>query len=227
MKLHPFAYLGLLALLTYGCGSSDNPATPGGSAGAGGGDSGAMASGGSSGSSGSSGSAGASGASGSAGKAGAAGTTGDASATPGGSGTVSGTVNGVSFSKILTAWWIGKPSAGGAPTQIYVSDVALKCSDITAAGWDHLLGTGQLIELDLADSAPKKYVIGTDLDASYVKDPYNPSATAGSVTITKTNAGKNIVGSYDLTFASSAGDAGGDQVTGTFDAAYCADGVEP
>jgi hypothetical protein len=144
-----------------------------------------------------------------------------------GSGTVSGTVNGVPFTKIASAWWIGKPGAGSAPTQIYLSDAALACADITTPGWDKLLGTKQLMEFDLADSAPKKYVIRTDLDASYVREPYNPGAQSGSVTITATNAGKNIVGSYDLTFATAAGDGGGDDVKGTFDAAYCADGVEP
>lgn len=225
MKLDPLAFIGFFAAVAAGCGSSDAlSSTTNGKGGADGGPGGA---------SGSSGSAGA--ATAGAGGAGTAGSGGSAASPDGaapktGSGTVTGTVNGVAFTMIASAWWIGKPGAGSAPTQIYLSNATLACSDITAPGWDHLLGNDQLMELDLADSAPKKYSVGTDMDASYVKEPYNPSAQAGSVTITTTNTGKNIVGTYDLTFATGSGDgsvAAGDNVKGTFDAAYCADGVEP
>jgi hypothetical protein len=137
-----------------------------------------------------------------------------------GTGTVNGSVMGNPFTTIATSWWIGKPGMGSAPTQIYLSDATIACSDLATAGWDKLLGTKQLMELDLAGEAPKKYEIGVDMDASYVREPYNPSAEAGSVTISASTAGKNIVGSYDLTFA-------GDNVKGTFDATFCAEGVEP
>jgi hypothetical protein len=142
------------------------------------------------------------------------------SARPMGSGTVSGTVQGVPFTSIASAWWIGKPATGSAPTQVYVSDAPLTCSDLATAGWDKLLGDKQLLEIYLAGEAPKEYEVLVDMDAAYLKEPYNPSAEAGSVTITASSAGKNIVGSYDLTFA-------GDNVKGTFDAGFCADGVEP
>jgi len=133
---------------------------------------------------------------------------------------VNGTFTGNPFTTIKSAWWIGKPATGSAPTQIYLSDATLACADLATAGWDKLLGTDQLMEFDLAGEAPKKYEINVDMDASYVREPYNPSAEAGSVTITASTSGKNIVGTYDLTFA-------GDNVKGTFDAAYCAEGVEP
>lgn len=143
-----------------------------------------------------------------------------ASGSSGSGSTVNGTVQGNPFTTIASAWWIGKPGAGSAPTQIYLSDATLACADLATEGWDKLLGAKQLMEFDLAGDAPKKYEIGVDLDASYVREPYNPSAEAGSVSITSATSGKNIVGTYDLTFA-------GDNVKGTFDAAFCAEGVEP
>ncbi len=133
---------------------------------------------------------------------------------------MTGTIQGNPFTTIASAWWIGKPAPGSAPTQIYLSDATLACADLATAGWDKLLGNKQLMEFDLAGEAQKKYEVGVEMDASYVREPYNPSAEAGSVTITAASSGKNIVGSYDLTFA-------GDNVKGTFDAAFCAEGVEP
>jgi hypothetical protein len=204
MKLNPFTFLSLFAVLNAGCGDSGSPSSPAGAAGVGGGSSGASGSGGAAGSAGSA-------ATGGAGAAGGPAT---------GTGTVNGSFMGNAFTTIASSWWIGKPATGSAPTQIYLSDATLACADLATAGWDKLLGTKQLMEFDLAGEAPKKYEILVDMDASYVREPYNPSAEAGSVTITDVTSGKNIVGSYDLTFA-------GDNVKGTFDAAFCAEGVEP
>jgi len=143
-------------------------------------------------------------------------------ASPTGPGTVSGTVMGVGFTIIASAWWIGKPGMGSPPTQVYLSDAALDCAALATPGWDKLLGDKQLLELGLTGSAPQSYRIGTDANAAYVGPGgnYNPSSDGGTITVTASNASKNIAGSFDLAFQA-------DAVKGTFDAAYCDAGVEP
>ena len=59
-----------------------------------------------------------------------------------------------------------------------------------------------------------------DAAVAYLQGFFNPSADAGTVTIGRINPSENIVGSFDAKFM-------GDALEGTFDAMYCADGVEP
>jgi hypothetical protein len=138
-----------------------------------------------------------------------------------GKGTISGTIKGHAFRTAASVFWIGKPDRGALPTQVYVSDAALDCEGVSGAGWDKLVGDNQILEIDLNGSSAMTYAIGSDADANYVGGSYNPSADDGGTIVVDTiETGKHIVGSFELAFASEA-------LTGTFDAPFCAEGVEP
>jgi hypothetical protein len=134
---------------------------------------------------------------------------------------ISGSVMGMSFTTVTTSYWIGKPSAGGAPTQIYLLDEKLPCQSISAPGWDKTIAAAtQVLEMGIAGPTVSTFHILMDADANYLGGPYNPSADGGTITITAVNPMQNIVGSFDLGFQ-------GTSLKGTFDASYCASGVEP
>jgi hypothetical protein len=155
---------------------------------------------------------------------GAAGSGGGAGAGGGGNlpgNSISGSVMGMSFTSVASSYWIGHPSAGGAPTQVYLSDERLACQALSAPGWDKTLAAStQLLEIGLAGPTPSTFHIGMDADANYLGGPFNPSADGGTVTTTIVNASQNIVGSFDIKFGAAA-------LAGTFDAAFCEAGVEP
>jgi hypothetical protein len=142
----------------------------------------------------------------------------------GGSGNVvNGTVVGRRFGAVAKAFWIGMPSPSSLPTQVFLLGSSLDCTAISTPLWDKTLGTGALLELGAAGMTPNTYQIPITADGSYLPDAsgaYNPTAESGTVSITAVNASKNIVGSYEVHF-------GSDVLTGTFDAVYCATGVEP
>jgi hypothetical protein len=134
---------------------------------------------------------------------------------------ISGTVMGMTFTTVASSYWLDHPSAAGAPTQIYLLDEKIPCQAISAPGWDKTLASNsQLLEIDLAGSMPSTFHIPTDVEANYVGGPYNPSADGGTVTIAAVNPSQNVTGSFDIQFGSTA-------LMGTFDASFCATGVEP
>jgi hypothetical protein len=136
---------------------------------------------------------------------------------------VTGTIAGNAFGPVASAYWIGMPGAGSLPTQVYLSGAQLACADIVAPLWDKTIGGKSLLELGTRGATPGSYAIGVDADASYLPNAtsaFNPSADSGTVTITEVHLSTNIVGAFQLHF-------GADALTGTFDATYCARGVEP
>jgi hypothetical protein len=134
---------------------------------------------------------------------------------------INGSVMGMNFVAAATSYWIGHPSAGGAQTQIYLADERLPCQAISAPGWDKTIGaSSQVLEMGLAAATVSTFTIRTDADANYLGGPYNPSADAGTVTVAVVHPSQNIAGSFDLHF-------GADTLSGTFDASFCATGVEP
>jgi hypothetical protein len=144
---------------------------------------------------------------------------GDAGNLPGNA--ISGSVMGMRFDVAATSYWIERPALGGAPTQLYLSDERLACQAISAPGWDKTLGmTSQVLEIGLSGTTVSTFHIRTDADANYLGGPYNPSADGGTVTIAEVHASQNVVGSFDIHF-------GADALSGTFDASFCATGVEP
>jgi hypothetical protein len=136
-----------------------------------------------------------------------------------GAGGVNGTIMGNGFAAVPSAHWIGTSPPG--ETRLFIFDTAVGCSAIMATGWDKgLSATAQVFEFAMAGTMARAYNIATDADANYLRGDVNPSADGGSITLTVVNAGRNVAGTFDLMFQS-------DHVTGTFDAAYCANGVEP
>jgi hypothetical protein len=136
-------------------------------------------------------------------------------------GTVSGTVHGTSWTTLSNAYWIGKNLPGGPAATVFLFEASVKCSDIVNVNWDKTAtGSRQILEISFLDQVPKTYQIMTDVIAAYLLGNYNPDAFTGTVSITAVNPMVNMTGSFDLGFL-------GDSLKGTFDAKYCADGVEP
>jgi hypothetical protein len=130
---------------------------------------------------------------------------------------------GKAFGAVAKAYWIGMPSPSSLSTQVYLLSGPLDCSALAVPLWDKGLGNGALLELGVKSMTPNTYHVGVDADASFLPDVsgvYNPTADGGTVTITAVHTSKNIVGSFEVHF-------GTDVFTGTFDAVYCAAGVEP
>jgi hypothetical protein len=133
---------------------------------------------------------------------------------------VTGSVQGRSFASVSTAYWIGNPSAGSLPTQVFLAEATLDCAAISVPLWDKTFGDQQLLELGVTASDARTYQIGTDAEANYLGGAINPTADSGTVTISSVHPSQSIAGSFVLSF-------GTDALTGSFDAAYCATGVEP
>jgi hypothetical protein len=141
-------------------------------------------------------------------------------------GTISGTVKMTSWTKVSTAYWIGKNAPGGPAVTIFLFEAPVACADIVNANWDKTAtGAHQILELSFTEQAARPFTVMTDVFAAYLLSDYNPDAFAGMVTLSAINATTNITGSFDLTF--SLPNAPVDRLMGTFDAKYCADGVEP
>jgi hypothetical protein len=139
----------------------------------------------------------------------------------GGPGTISGAVTGTSWTTLANAYWIGKPGLGSAPIIVFLFETPVMCSTITNFNWDKTaIGDSQLLEIAVKEVATKTFQIPVEAGVAYLKGFYNPDADMGTVTISQINPMQNIVGSFDAKFMT-------DSLTGTFDATYCADGVEP
>jgi hypothetical protein len=175
-----------------------------------------------------------SGGSGSGGRGGSGGgATGGVGGSPGTS--IIGMVNGKPFNSAMTALWIGMPDANTpAVTVVYLFEMPVQCSAITAAGWDATLGnTNQDIEMKAAGTTPGTYtVIGGNPTARAAGEavinhsflmatPMEEIAGAGStITLTALNSNRNATGSFQITCLSGS-------LQGTFDATWCAAGREP
>jgi hypothetical protein len=146
----------------------------------------------------------------------------DAASADGGD-VVTGTLMGAPFGAVTNAYWIGMPSAGSYPTQIFIAGGPLTCSAVSVALWDKALGNSPLLELGVNGTITNTYTIGTDADANYLPQAvgvFQATADSGTVTVSMVNTSTNVVGSFEAHFM-------GDTFKGTFDATYCATGVEP
>jgi len=134
---------------------------------------------------------------------------------------IDGTVMGMRFTTIAASFWVQNPSAGGAPTLLFLLDEKLGCSGISAPGWDKTIAAAtQVLEIGLAGPASTTFTILGDADANYLGGPYNPSADSGRVTVDVVKPSQELIGSFDVHF-------GADALSGTFDATFCSTGVEP
>ena len=100
-------------------------------------------------------------------------------------------------------------------------EVKIKAKPEEFLDWDKPLGDKQVLEVNFAEVSVKTYTINADVIANYLGANYNPEASSGTVTIGSVALRGRIAGSFDLQFP------GGDHLMGTFDAPYCATGMEP
>jgi hypothetical protein len=154
-------------------------------------------------------------------------------ATPAGSpGTISGTVSGHSYGTVSSAWWIGVPDAAGS-TVVYLFDKNVACSDLQAAGWDtRITNQTQVLELKIMSASPGTYSLSAvvpppaGMSGSYYTlsattgTPTETSLSTGTVTLTTRQPTTSATGSFQA--SATAG-----SLNGTFNASYCAGGVEP
>ena len=133
---------------------------------------------------------------------------------------VCGSVNGNAWNQVAAAYWIGMPSAGSAPVIVFLTEVPLRCQDISVVNWDKVIGNAQVLEIGLSAEATRAFQVPAEASESYLRGELNPEADSGLVTITAIQPAQNIVGSFQARYRT-------DQIQGTFDATYCASGVEP
>ncbi len=122
-----------------------------------------------------------------------------------------------------------------ASTVVYVFSSAIKCNEITQAGWDTTIANKtQILEIKAMGTKAAVYQpiikaprlpAGGEAQVNYTLSlttgtPMEAFSTGGSVTLTKVTAMTNVTGSFDLMFGANA-------LKGTFDASYCAAGREP
>ena len=143
---------------------------------------------------------------------------GSAGAAPG---TISGTVHGTKWTNLSNAYWIGKTSPGSPKVIVFLFEAPMDCATLKNVNWDKTaLGEKQLLEIGVLETMTGSFQIPKDASVAYLRGAYNPDADAGKVTIETIHPSKNLVGGFDVTFM-------GDALKGSFDAKYCADGVEP
>ena len=161
-----------------------------------------------------------------------------------GSGSVAGSVGGMPFTSVMSAYWIGTPDLP-TTTAIYLVGKQISCADIAASGWSHTIAAGTpIFEMIMASKTPVPghYTVSTatappvgSAEVQYVLAAparNETRATAGSIDLTSLTNGVGAVGMFDVQFGSGAdggdaGDAGANSLSGTFRAAYCAGGHEP
>jgi hypothetical protein len=134
--------------------------------------------------------------------------------------TVSGTLQGNSWTRVAAAYWIGKPSAPPPAAFVFLLEAPTSCAAISTPNWDKVIGNEQVLELELRQPAVATLQVPAQAGAAYLRGDYNPSAESGTVTVTGIAPGQSLAGSFDARFA-------GEALRGTFEATYCASGVEP
>lgn len=138
----------------------------------------------------------------------------------GGPNTVAGKIQGVSWDRVSAAYWIGMPSAPPPEAFLFLLESPTTCASISTANWDKIIGKEQVLEIEIRQPAVKALAVPGEAAAAYLRGEYNPSAEAGTVTVTGIEPGKSMAGSFDAVFA-------GERLKGTFQATWCASGVEP
>jgi hypothetical protein len=138
----------------------------------------------------------------------------------GGANSVSGMIQGNSWTQLASAYWIGMPSAPPPAAFIFLLETPTACAAISTPNWDKIIGNEQVLELEIRQPAVATLPVPAQAAAAYLRGDYNPSAESGTVTLTGITPGQSVTGSFDARFA-------GEALRGTFEAAYCASGVEP
>jgi hypothetical protein len=139
---------------------------------------------------------------------------------------------GMPFTTAPTSLWLGKPDSASTEV-IYVFSKPVDCATLGAPGWDTKIPMDtQVLEMKVFGTAPATFTVVKSANpatgqasvnytlSKMVGTPAETAITGGTVTVTSINATKDVVGSFALTLAA-------DSLNGSFDAVYCAGGVEP
>lgn len=168
-----------------------------------------------------------------------------------GGNTVSGTGPLAGWTKFAASHWIANPDPVSTPVILFLFESPIECSAISALGWDSSVTT-RVLEINLwevTDGGPiltggSGPLLGSSLIASprtftidaaaigtayvaYLSGAIDAEASEGTVTIDRLTPAQNIVGSLDVKFPAAGASAGPASATGSFDAKWCATGVEP
>ena len=157
-----------------------------------------------------------------------------------GSGTVTGSVGGVSFGPVLRAYLIGAPDLATTTAIYLVGTPGVACADMNRSGWSHLVAPGiPIYEMILATQTPAAgaYTVSTatTLPAGSAEVNYltsSPSRTevraaTGTITLSALTPGVSATGTFSVKFPVTVDGGTADGLDGTFDAVYCAVGHEP
>jgi hypothetical protein len=137
-----------------------------------------------------------------------------------GANTVSGTIQGVPWRRLGSAWWIGMPSAPPPTAFVFLLESPTTCAALSTPNWDKIIGDEQVLEIEVRSPAVATMKVPAEAAAAYLRGEYNPSAESGTVTLSGIDPGKRMAGAFDALFA-------GERLAGRFEAAYCPSGVEP
>jgi hypothetical protein len=142
-------------------------------------------------------------------------------------GTISGTVDGVTFDTVGSAWVLGSDSSASGVTLI-ISDQVVDCTAFEASKWDKTMAEGsKIVRIYIGSTTPGSYTVTTrarsgEAGGSYYVTSTTSTATEvkasdGSVSLVNLMADTEAQGTFDLTFA-------GGSLTGDFDAGWCPTG---
>jgi hypothetical protein len=151
---------------------------------------------------------------------------------PQGRSTIAGSAGGVAFGDVEAAFMIESPDSD-ATTVVYLFSKPVRCVDLSFSGWDHTIPTGTMVlQLKVFGNAPGNFlsVTTTPLAArEAVAECMRTSpdgaqndviSGGGWITLDSLSIRGAATGSFTLEF-------GAGELTGTFNAAFCADGHEP
>jgi hypothetical protein len=141
-----------------------------------------------------------------------------------------GSVGGTTFATPVSALWI---DSGMNTRTIFLFSRTMPCSSIQTPGWDadgRLPAGAQAVEMKIWGTTPATFRVVTTLtpaagEAACSFTVAMPGATdtisnGGTVTLCSITANANASGLFALTFT-------GGLATGTFNAMFCAGGMEP
>jgi hypothetical protein len=148
--------------------------------------------------------------------------------------TISGSVDGTTpWNRVASTFWIGKPD-NPSTTVVYLFSKPVVCSDLVALGWDtRIPNDTQVLQLKMIGTGPATYRVTTsptpapgDAVAIHMFSRQSSasiaqSASGGTATLSAVASGTKVTGSFAVNFGPS------NSLNGTYDAAFCAGGMEP
>jgi hypothetical protein len=143
---------------------------------------------------------------------------------------VTGAVGDGGFAGVSVAYWLGVTDEPGT-TLVYLFESPVACAELAGGGWDTRIGDGnQLLKLLVRGASPGTYPVvespgqgqaAASLElANATGGGGERGATGGAITLSSLTAGRDVAGTFNLTFGDGA-------LAGTFDGLWCPAGEEP